>query len=307
MSGQRTGTSSSSYANRGVYNHAQQVPQLFDSRSHGSGHGLPGYNGSHEVVHAAVAHVLDVDTSNPPTFDSMVDQVNEPCPVPGCKENVFFGAPTCAKHYPQAERYRNAVFAMHNNFASPQTPSTPSTNATSPPTTPSSGSSSRASRSPAKAQSTAAPRKAYTKTLAATDAGSLQWEPGYIVQCRLTYNERAPEELRGKPCGRWFKNSDQLLGHVKGSNNFGHNLLLGKAKTQDYEPCLWDGCVSAEKQSGLREHIVKRHLFLQYQCKICSAIMQHRKNAINLHFQNHHETTGEAPENCYREVPMAHK
>ncbi|KAF9554418.1 hypothetical protein CPC08DRAFT_727187, partial [Agrocybe pediades] len=259
MSGQRTGTSSSSYANRGVYNHAQQVPQLFDSRSHGSGHGLPGYNGSHEVVHAAVAHV------NPPTFDSMVDQVNEPCPVPGCKENVFFGAPTCAKHYPQAERYRNAVFAMHNNFASPQTPSTPSTNATSPPTTPSSGSSSRASRSPAKAQSTAAPRKAYTKTLAATDAGSLQWEPGYIVQCRLTYNERAPEELRGKPCGRWFKNSDQLLGHVKGSNNFGHNLLLGKAKTQDYEPCLWDGCVSAEKQSGLREHIVKRHLFLQYQ------------------------------------------
>ncbi|KAF4622007.1 hypothetical protein D9613_009073 [Agrocybe pediades] len=122
-----------------------------------------------------------------------------------------------------------------------------------------------------------APREPYkkTKTSVANPAGFMFREHSdLIIQCRLFYGLEADPALRGKFCGRWFRDHKHHSQHMNRTNQLGHNLYTGKDKRRsDYRICPWSGCNNNIKENEQLRHVQTTHLGLRFRCLVpqCTA------------------------------------
>ncbi|KAF4619198.1 hypothetical protein D9613_004802 [Agrocybe pediades] len=212
---------------------------------------------------------------------SSTDILSTKCRVEGCLEWNSGSIPYCLKHLAMcgsehlfwydslhdetdAETYISSMgVAAHS--ASTDSPSPGS----SPPFTASSPASSPGTPETSTATSGLS-RLPYTKTKnnVADPAGfESKVHHTLAVQCELIYGLEADENLSGKPCRRWFRDSTHHTKHLQRANEAGHNLHVGKDR-RGYWICTWNGCGDTIKAKELLRHVQGVHLGLKFRCMV---------------------------------------
>ncbi|KAF9543933.1 hypothetical protein CPC08DRAFT_716619 [Agrocybe pediades] len=141
-----------------------------------------------------------------------------------------------------------------------------------------------------------------TKTAVETPAGyEFRLHSDLNVQCGLVYTLSANPELRGKICGRWFRDTSHFNAHVKLLQ--GHNLYVGKSRSDKWV-CTWSGCEKEMPANELWRHITAFHVGARYRCRVCGHATAPRIDIITNHLRVKHDlgTTKDTLRTWYEEI-----